>query len=65
MKDIEKRKKGKYKKTFTIIIDGNIYKKNEEIVIGRDFEILNISNTYNPPINFEYLNDSSLKWIEE
>lgn len=52
MRDREKRPKGKYIKVFTKEKNGIAYTKTETIVVGRDFEIMNIQNEYMPGIIF-------------
>jgi len=54
MKDIEKREKGKYKKTFKKIIDSKEYTITEEYTIGRDFEIIGYSREFNPAITYPF-----------
>ena len=50
MKDSEKRDKGKYKDSFSKIINGTKVQITEETKVGRDFEILGFSRSYNPPV---------------
>ena len=53
MIDEKKRNKGKYKETFSKIIDGKRVQITEETTIGRNFEILGFSRGYNPPIIYK------------
>jgi hypothetical protein len=53
MKDFKKRSKGKYKEEFIKNIDGKNYKIIEEYSIGRNYEILNFSRSYSPPIPYK------------
>jgi len=52
MKDEQKRKKGKYKEEYSKIIYGVKVHIIEELKIGRDYEILGFSRTYDPPIPY-------------
>lgn len=52
MKDTKEREKGKYIETFTKVKDDIIYTKIETTVVGRNFEIMNIQNEYEPGIKY-------------
>ena len=53
MMDEFKREKGKYVSTDEKIINSILYKITETIVIGRDYEILNFSREYSPPLKYK------------
>lgn len=52
MKDKLKRGKGKYTETFTKERNSIIYTKIETIIVGREYEVMNIQNEYNPGIKY-------------
>jgi len=54
MKDKEKRKKGKYINEKEIIKNNKIYIMKETIIVGRNYEILNIVREYNPPLPYSF-----------
>jgi len=53
MKDEEKRNPGKYKVEYDRYLYGEKIQVIEEVVIGRDFEVLSFSRGYIPPIPFD------------
>ena len=53
MVDEKKRAKGKYKEVYSKIIYGVKVEITEETFVGRNFEIMNFSREYNPPIPYK------------
>ena len=53
MKDTEQRPKGNYTEVYSKIINGVKVEITEETKVGRDFEIIGFSRSYNPAVPFK------------